>query len=423
MVRKSIFTTLILVGLVVFAIAEDCFAGAAAELAQAKKYRQMAFYEVLNNQKSTYYGQTEQMYKSIVQNYQDTDTALQAQRDLVTLYILLERPVDRQAALNKLKSDFATHPKLPAALHIIARRNESPENPASDKYQVSKSIYQYLINHYPSSTSASKAPLDILRGQTFSFIDAGNDTAAEATIDKMITDFAGHPRLAATLYSTANMKKFEALGKYGPQSRLYQKIVQHCAGSKYADKAKLDIHRLNIAQLIQAGDSTAAETQLNSLIADFPRAVHLADVVAMSAQEYYNQGMKYERQGLDTQAMTYFEKAAATCEKVTLEQAKEENVTEHSYYFWGDCCRKLGRYAESIQHYQKLADDYPDYRMAWDALFMVGRNYQKMAKEGLIAKSEAKASTTAAYQQLIESYPDCMAAKAAQRWLNRNTPR
>ena len=54
MVRKSIFTTLILAGLVIFTMDGNCFADASQDLAQANKYRHMAFYEVPNNQKNTY---------------------------------------------------------------------------------------------------------------------------------------------------------------------------------------------------------------------------------------------------------------------------------------------------------------------------------------------------------------------------------
>ena len=421
MIRKIIFTSLILTCLLFTTIAEECFAGAAEELAQAKVHRRMAYYEVPEDLKSTYYGQAEQMYESVVQNYPGTDTALQAQRDLVILYILLEKPADRQTALGKLKSDFATNPKLPAALHWIARNSESLEVRAADKYEVAKSIYQYIIDHCPDSNHAAQTPLDILRGQALSFIDAGNDAAAEATIDKMITDFAGHRRLSSILYSVA--KRYEELSKHPQSNTLYQKVIQHCPGSKHAARARMDIRKVNIAQLIQAGDNTAAETEVDSLIADPPTAVHLGDVVARSGQEYYRQGLQYESQGLEAQARACFEKAAATWQKVTLEEAVKVDVAQYSYYLWGDCCRRLGWYAESIQHYQKLADDYPDYKTLWHGLFMIGRNYQSMAKEGLIAKSEANTKTKAAYQRLTETHPDCKAARAANRWLERENSR
>ena len=39
-------------------------------------------------------------------------------------------------------------------------------------------------------------------------------------------------------------------------------------------------------------------------------------------------------------------------------------------------------------------------------------------ESGLISKSEAEAKIGAAYQQLLDSYPDCPAAAYAQSWMN-----
>ena len=415
MVKRLFFTSLVLVGLLVLVIADKCLAGAAAELAQAKKYRHMAFYEVPNNQKSRYYGQAEQMYKSIVQNYSGTDTALQAQRDLVTLYILLERPADRQTALNKLKSDFATHPKLPAALYFIARRNENTENPAGDKYQVSRDIYQYIIDYYPDSNQAAKAPLSILCGQALSYIDNGNYTAAEATIDKLISNFASHPRLPAVLF---HMAYFDQFGKHPLQKKIYQKIIQHCPGTKQAKFARFCIPRFNIAEAIRAGDHSVVQTKLDIVKTNFSQESYL-EIAGFTATDYYRRASEYQSQGLESQAADYFQRAAAKAD-IVLSASDNSRIHPSIYNVMGDCYRRLGQYAKSIQCYQKVVDDHRKFKRAWHAQFMIGRNYQSMAKEGLIAKSEAKIQIKAAYQQLTESYPDCKAAKVAQRWLNRN---
>ena len=418
MSKNTLLVLVVLFGVLFCQMDEECFADAAAELAQANKYRLMAYYEVPEDQKSTYYGQAEQMYKSIVQNYPGTDTALHAQKDLVTLYILLERPADRQTALGKLKSDFVAHPKLPTALHWIARRNENPENLASDKYQVSEDIYQYIIDHHPDSNQAAKAPLDILKGQTLSYIDSGNDTAAEATIDKMITDFAGHRRLPAVLLRIAD---FDPFGEHPLQKKIYQKIIQHCPDSKQAKFARFGIYRFDITESIRAGNHSAVQTKLNIVQADFSEGDCLK-MVGFTATDYYRRATEYEGQGLEAQAADYFQKAAAKAD-IVLSASDNSHTPPSVYDVLGDCYRRLGQYAKSIQCYQKLADDYPDYEMAWHALFMVGRNYQSMQKEGLISKSEANTKTKAAYQRLVDTHPDCQAAKAAQHWLDRNNSR
>ena len=75
-------------------------------------------------------------------------------------------------------------------------------------------------------------------------------------------------------------------------------------------------------------------------------------------------------------------------------------------------------YEKAIACYGNVAEKFPDDELAWNALFKIGRCYEDMEKAGLISAEKADAKIKAAYQKLIEKYPDCSAVKIAKRWLS-----
>ncbi len=68
---------------------------------------------------------------------------------------------------------------------------------------------------------------------------------------------------------------------------------------------------------------------------------------------------------------------------------------------------------------EKVGDSCPEYRMRWKALFLIGRNYENLKKTGLITESQANLKIKAAYEQLLEKYPDCEVAETAARSIGR----
>jgi hypothetical protein len=67
-----------------------------------------------------------------------------------------------------------------------------------------------------------------------------------------------------------------------------------------------------------------------------------------------------------------------------------------------------------------VVDEHPGFRTAYNAQFLVGHNYERMKKEGLVSKSQADLNTKAAYEQLLQDYPDCAFARYAKHWLSRS---
>ena len=71
---------------------------------------------------------------------------------------------------------------------------------------------------------------------------------------------------------------------------------------------------------------------------------------------------------------------------------------------------ELGQYAEGIEYYQHIVDNWPEYEFAWHAQYFVGMYYERLLRAGGITKSEADPLIEQAYQAVIEKYPDCSLA-------------
>jgi TolA-binding protein len=74
----------------------------------------------------------------------------------------------------------------------------------------------------------------------------------------------------------------------------------------------------------------------------------------------------------------------------------------------------------AINYYGKIINDYPGSCWGEHALFMVGWSWQKLKETGQVSTEQADPQIRAAYQRLVDTWPDCKAARIADRWLKKN---
>ncbi len=339
---------------------------------------------------------------------------LGAERTNIQYLITIGKDEKAASATDKLAVDFAGHADLPQTIFDIAKRYEW-----SHKYEQANELYLHFVRAYPDSPAAGKVPLTLLRTNIESLIAAGKETEAQGAIEKLISDYSKHPDLPGALEKIA--RKYEWTGRYERARSLYQQIAEQYPDSSYAGTARLEDLKVNILQLIEAGNDKAAQAGLDKLAADFKDSRSLALAVSRIAEQYQIIALRKENEGTASSEETgdYLSKAITIWERV-INEYQDKVVVPQSCCYAGDCYRKLGEYEKSAECYRKVADYYPGNSKAWHALFMVGRNYEDLEKSGAISKSEAYVEIKAAYEQVIEKYPDCKAAKASKNWLNRH---
>jgi TolA-binding protein len=247
----------------------------------------------------------------------------------------------------------------------------------------------------------------------YSHVSNGNNAAADAAFDKLVTVFSQQPTLPEEVYKIAIV--YSNAGRYEKAQQLYQYAVDNPSKTEQSIWAKASVVQSNIL----LGNEAAAQAALNSLITDFKDNPGLPMAIIIVGEQYYKQGLSKEDAGLADQAKDHFQKAVKIWDRLINELPDSASVPEACCWA-GDCYLKLGKYQESIQRFQKVVDNYPQYKHAGHALFMVGRNYESMKNAGLISESDADHKIKDAYTELLEKYPTCDVAKDAKEWIDKN---
>jgi len=351
--------------------------------------------------------------KKVVDNYPEDEYSTYASLLLAKLkaYELINAG-DYESAysiVTQILEDFAGHEQLPRSLWEIANRYE--------KFKASgysKLLCEQIVADYPHDKYARYAALQLAESRVYELIDGGNYEAADSNVSEMLEDFAGHKQLSRRLYEIA--EKYSRNEAWPYAEALYGRIAADYPKDKYGLKAKLGVSRTNVLSLIMSQDCNQAEAALDKMVADFNNNPYLAEAVLIIGLQCHDGGLSKENQGLTEQARYRFEKAVEICDRV-INEFPDYSFVPEACCRAGDCYYKLGKQEESIQRYQKVIDDYPKYEFAWHAQFMIGYCYEGLKNSGVVEKSAADAQTKAAYEQVIQNYPDCEATEYVRSWL------
>lgn len=362
------------------------------------------------------YKEAKNLYKQIIQQHPNSPWADKAKIgfsrvDALSLinagnYNQLVETVD------KLIVDFKDHPDLPETLYWIAQECEWMM-----KLKKAGSIYQKVIDCCPESHWTEQAELGRTRVNIGDLVEQGDANDAEPALDKMLTDFNDNSDMAETLYWLA--QRYQDVNSVEKTKVLYQEILQKWPNSKYPElMMQVYIAAADIFPLVKSGERANAMKAIDKLIVDFSNNPYLPQVVLMMGEDCYRRGLSSENEGLAEQAGEHFEKAVEIWDKL-LNKFPDSDLIPETCCWSGDGYLKLGRYEESIRWFQKVPDDYPGYEHAGHAQFLVGRCYELLKQAGGLEESVADAHIKAAYQRVIQEYPDYPAADYARQWLSR----
>jgi tetratricopeptide (TPR) repeat protein len=183
MVKKFLFISVALFGLVLSQISEEWFADISALFEQAQTYQQEGNYE-----------QAEAIYQQIVTDYPDTGYAFLSQKNLAILYVLWDNQHEADAALGRLVTDFYENPGISQAVWQIAKEYEQKK-----KYDKALELHQYNVKQFTPDKHAMWSQVEII----YSLIESGDAAAADAACDKLITVFSEQETLPKEIHQVA----------------------------------------------------------------------------------------------------------------------------------------------------------------------------------------------------------------------------
>lgn len=367
--------------------------------------------------------QANEIYNKIKRDYPKNFTAskvnLGLARTNVLSLLLAKNYAAAEEAVDRLRVDFAGHPDLPETLYWIAEGYRW-----GDKYEKAKGLHRQIIQNHPDSKYSNKAALGLARAEVLFLIISQDYDKAEELLYKLAADFSGHPDLPDTLYWVA--ERYRWSDKYEKAKELYKQIIQEYPQSFAADKARQQfrviIEGMDVFSLIESGRDEKVQDTVNHLMAN--SAVDENDdisiyTVFLCGDRYYAKGLRKREQGLKNEAAVSFIKAVDIWGQI-IQQSPDCESKAHSYYRSANCYAELKQYDLAAEKYKELIEKFPDYYLAWDAQFRIGRCYQRLKDNNAFDKSSADGYTKTAYKTVLKKYPDCPAAKAAKNWIDKH---
>ncbi len=393
MFRRKVVCGFVLVGLLLW-MTSICFADAVAQISKADKCM-----------KDGRCGEAEKIYKAVLQSEGKSDSALKAQRKLVTLYIHTENAKEAEAGFDKMLADYAGSPQLAEEIYWVGRGYRVAED-----YGKAASLYQQVIQQYPDSPFANRSRINIQNMEVWSLIKTGQFEQAKTQFGQMVKDFSSESYLPEAMFWTA--RKFRQANQYEEAVNIYTQIIQKYPTDGFANKAVVELSNCVIQQLIEKGKHEGAIAAIGKMFADNANNPQVLSVASRIAELYQVKSREFDKQGNSAESQTSLARAAAIWEMI-ISKAPSSSNAEEAYGLLGNYYYQAGNYSKSVQCYEKIAES------DWNVQFMIGRNYEAMKKAGTMPGAEADSKTKAAYEQLLAKYPDCQAAKHARKWLGR----
>jgi tetratricopeptide (TPR) repeat protein len=345
-----------------------------------------------------------ELYQSVADTWPQNAQAMRALKNLAKSYVALNRAEQAQAATEKLLTDFATDPSLPTAARSVADTYRELR-----KYDEARQLYQHIIDELPDDGGAIHA----YKGLAMSNARLADDPNTEAAIEEMAAKFADSPHLPEALCRVAD--SYCEAASYDKAKGLYQLVLGKSPDEGSTLHARRGVAMANAGM----GNDKEVQTAIDSLISDFQHRPDLPSAIFFIGAKYYDDAFPKENAGLIEEARDHFTKAIGVWERIIAELPESDHTVAQAYNFAAVCYRRIGEHDIAVAYFQTVADQYPDYKYAPYALFIIGRIYQSHMKAGRLTHSEAYQGMQQAYGNLVSRYPDSEFAGPAQRQLER----
>jgi len=132
------------------------------------------------------YNRARTLYRYILDNWPESEEVIFSQSGLASSYIALGESEAAEAAIEKLLAEFSGREETAGIVNEIGEQYFMLQ-----KYERAIQLYQYALFTWPDSDVAIWSQ----SGVGASYAALGNDAAAKAAMEKLLTAFSGHPEL------------------------------------------------------------------------------------------------------------------------------------------------------------------------------------------------------------------------------------
>jgi tetratricopeptide (TPR) repeat protein len=212
------------------------------------------------------------LYQHVINHWPQDEHAIWARRGIAKAYVQLGDDDKVQETLSQLLATFGDHNDIAKAVDNVA-----DEYHKVGKYEKARQWHQYVVDHWPQNEHA----LEAQKGVVISNIALGDQTTAQAVVDKLISDFKiNAEEIAEAIDDVASTCC--TMKDYTKAKQLYQLIVTNWPTAEYAVEAQGDVVRCSIL----LGDEAGAQAAIDKLLVDYGWHENAAKEVERLAELY-----------------------------------------------------------------------------------------------------------------------------------------
>jgi len=293
------------------------------------------------------------LYKYVIANWPGDGEALRAQMRLVKTYNGQGNVTAAGEELNKLLCDYKSCKETDEAACEMGDYFMGHEQRAR-----ALQAYKYVVDNCPDSRHMRQA----LSGAAQAGIYLGNETAAQAAIERLKAGFANNEEIARDMCQMGAC--YHCLGQPEKANQLYSYVLSLSNLPQFEIVTIWRQTCLALSQMCQ-NDEAASQATLDKLCVDFPHSSRVAQALHEVA-EICAYRQDYQRAGAIWQKM--------------LERDTEKTLDRSRFlYLRGLCYDELKEYSKAIECYTEIAKDYPKSLLAGRVPYRMGRGYYYMA--------------------------------------------
>jgi TolA-binding protein len=337
----------------------------------AQYYRDLQQYEKANP-----------LYQHVLDNWPKAEHALWAQADLIKSLLALGRDATAEAAVERLLADFTDNPLIARAIWDTGNVYRSLK-----KYEKANQLYQHIIDNWPKAEHALLAQADLIKSN----LALGDDTATEAGVGRLLSNYTDNPLIAKAVWETGNV--YRDLKKYAKAKQLYQYSADNRPENYHAMQSQVEL--INLA--LQQKDDAATEIAIDKLLTYFAKNKDLAQAVYQVGHGYINKFWTGVEQGESSKRLEYYEvKIRKLCNYVlTNRPDSEQAMWAQRGIAFSDIHK--GDFAAAEVSIEKLLSNYPNHKGLAEAFKWLGDDYRRKKKDNLARQC---------YQRVIDKYSD-----------------
>jgi len=343
-----------------------------------------------------------ELYGEVVERWPGSKWAVDAQKRLARMWITAGDYEKADAAAAKLKAVFGGRAGAAAAVEDVG-----------DGYQLADSsakayaLYKWVVENLPDDDRAIWCQMKAATAQ----IRMQDLEKSEEELGNLLSGFAGHEELAATIHEV--VEEYRNAGLYEEGRGLFAYLLENWDETP---ETLLEFQVGIALSSIWMGQESEAEEAIETLCVDFNDNPKLGKALFQIGEAYYEKGV---RSGLKSpEAPILFGKAMVLWDKF-IKEFPPTLATADAYYLSGICYRRRGNYEKAIDCFREVVANWPTYHYVCRAQLRIAKCYEKLKESGTLSEAEADVMIVEAYSAVVEDFPDCGVKDVALHKLGR----